>query len=533
MMKLEYDKQNKTLNIVESDFQEYEQVKIWLERHVENYRFLPAFKYTKWDGKIRLFNNGKIRVGLYKEIFKALQTIGVKPKLVNKEDFPINRDITLEKIKSFCDEFFKGYKIKDKKTGELVDFFPHDHQIETTFQILRNRYCTSEVATSGGKTLITSIVFFYILRHIKPDAKLLLIVPNITLVTQFFDDIIDFNNGFFKEQKNPIELRIHEIMSDNPRKWRGKGEPNLIISTYQSLSKVENFDKSFYTQFFAVAVDEAHQAKTDSFKKIMSRTIKGADYQFGVSGTFQNDETAEYLTIQSLTGPKVNSVRAKQLQDKGIISPLKIVQIFLNHDDPEFVEKLKEIRKVKDSGAIAYRMESEYIRASQKRINFIKKLAYSMKKNTLVLFNIIDYGKSLLAEIEKIFEEKGDKKYEVLYISGEVNKKQREEIKKKMELSDGVIRILLATYGTLSTGVSINNIHNVILAESFKKEQRIIQSIGRALRLHEEKRTAGVFDLVDMYIDETHYTSMTNHANKRRTMYKKHQYPYKIKKIML
>ena len=532
-MKLFYNKDKKTLEILESNSQEYEQVKTWLERHVENYRFLPKFKFTKWDGKIKFFNNGNIRVGLYKEIFKALQQLDTKPILTNKEDFPINRDVTREKVNNFCKEFFKGYQVLDKKTNKKKTFYPYEHQIETAYQILRNRYCTAEVATSGGKTLITSIVFFYILKHINPNARLLLIVPNISLVTQFYDDIIDFNSGFFQEQKNPCDLRIHEIMSDKPRKYRGEKEPNLIISTYQSLSILENFDRDFYTSFFAVAVDEAHQAKTESFNKIMKRTIKGATYQFGVSGTFQKEETAEFLTVQSLTGPKVSSVRAKELQEKEIISPLKILQLHINHDDPDFLEKLKDIRKVKDSGRVAYSMETEYIRASEKRKTFILKILKKQTKNTLLLFNIIEYGTELFEKAKQYFIDNKINNVKFYYIDGSVKKDKRKEILKELEKDDDEIRILFATYGTLSTGVSVNNIHNIVFAESFKKEQRIIQSIGRALRLHEKKTFARVFDLVDNYIETYHYSSMTNHGKKRATMYREHNYPYSIKKFML
>jgi superfamily II DNA or RNA helicase len=114
-----------------------------------------------------------------------------------------------------------------------------------------------------------------------------------------------------------------------------------------------------------------------------------------------------------------------------------------------------------------------------------------------------------------------------------VKKAQREEIKKNMELDDGKIRILLATYGTLSTGVSIKNLHNIIFAEGFKAEQRIIQSIGRSLRLHETKAVASIYDLVDTYSEEKSSNVLLRHGKDRINMYDKHEYPYKISKFLL
>lgn len=537
-MEFKYDDKNKKLIITKADTLEYNQVQLSLTRHVNGYRFMPAFKRGLWDGKIDHFHQGTIDLGLWKEIAKGLQMVGKKMTISNKEEFPINRDVTKEKVQEFCNEFFKDHYIIDKKTDEKKKFFPYDHQIDTAYQILRNRYCTAEVATSGGKSLILSIVFLYILKNIKDDAKFLLIVPSITLVTQFYDDLIDYNLGKYKENENPLDLRLQEIMGDKPRKWHGEGEPNVVISTYQSLSKIDNFGKKFYQQFYSVAVDEAHQSKAESFNKILKRTIKNAYYQFGVSGTFQDDGMAEYITIQSLTGPKVAKVSAKELQEKGIISTVRISQIHLNHDDPGFRDQLKEIRKNPNSGAAAYRLEGDYIRSSDERKEFINKLLTKINTNTLILFNIIEYGKSLKEYLEQSYLERKEKdpnlpEVEFMMIYGEIKKAERERIKSDLEKEDGIIRILVASYGTLSTGVSINNLHNIIFAEGFKAEQRIIQSIGRVLRLHESKETASIYDLVDVYTEEHSNNVLSRHGKDRRDMYDKHEYPYKIKKFML
>jgi superfamily II DNA or RNA helicase len=247
-----------------------------------------------------------------------------------------------------------------------------------------------------------------------------------------------------------------------------------------------------------------------------------------------------------LTGPKVQQIRAKVLQDLGIITPIKIKCLHINHNNPEIEEQLKKLRKNPNLGAEAYRLEGEFIRRSEKRLKLIWKLINKVKTNTLILFNIIEYGTIIKETLEKEYENyvrtsKLDeivnnttchKEYEFLYVDGDISKKDRAEVKRKMELEDGIIRILVASYGTFSTGISINNIHNIILAEGFKSEVRIIQSLGRSLRLHESKKQALIFDIVDL-LTETGRGSYSRQGDKRKTIYNEHQYPYDVVKINL
>ena len=94
-------------------------------------------------------------------------------------------------------------------------------------------------------------------------------------------------------------------------------------------------------------------------------------------------------------------------------------------------------------------------------------------------------------------------------------------------------KVLVASFGTLSTGVSIKAIFNVIFTDSFKSEQIIIQSIGRSLRLHSEKEKATIFDLVDVFDKSDFGNIHYSHFKERMRFYDKRKYPYKIIKINL
>jgi hypothetical protein len=266
-MKFRYDKENEELVVSEATRTEYFQLGLWLNRKVKGYKYHPLVKNGIWDGSINFFRDGKINLGLWKEAMRGCKEIDAPFIVENKEDFPINRDVTLEKVQDFCKDFFKTHKMK--KDGEIVPFMPYDHQIESAYKILKNRFCMAEVATSGGKSLIISIVMFYTLKHTDPDAKFLIIVPSITLVTQFYDNIIEYNYGLnnllqmreskiekFEDLNNghiPCTVRVEEVMSDRPRKFSGTENPNVYIGTYQSLEK---WPKKFFQQFHTVITDE-------------------------------------------------------------------------------------------------------------------------------------------------------------------------------------------------------------------------------------------------------------------------------------
>jgi superfamily II DNA or RNA helicase len=349
-------------------------------------------------------------------------------------------------------------------------------------------------------------------------------------VLEEWGDKIDFKNNQIEDivkenlDYNPCEIRMEEIMSDKPRKYSGPNPPNVYIGCYQSLEK---WPKEFFEQFHTIAVDEAHKAKAVTIKKILKKSFGKAYSRFGVSGTFPEDDTLEILTIQSLLGPNVTKIEASTLVESGTITPVSIKTVILNHNNKELNDRLSYVRK-QGAGADVFRYEKEYIQNSEKRLEFIKKIVDKCNNNTLILFHTIDYGKKIF---DKLSNEIKDKDF--YYIDGEVNNKQREIIKSEMEKSGDKTIILVASFGTLSTGVSINNLFNVIFTDSFKSEQIIIQSIGRALRKYDGKKIATIFDIVDVFDPVKMDNILYKHYLERKRFYDKRKYPHKEMKMNL
>jgi superfamily II DNA or RNA helicase len=450
-MKFRYDKNTEELVVSEATRIEYHQVSLWLTRHVKGYKYMPAFKMGVWNGQQSYFKNGRINLGLWKEAMRGCKEIETSFILENKDEFPLNRDVTLQGVKDFCTDYFKTHKVRTK-SGEWVPFTPYDHQIEAAYKILKNRYCMAEVATSGGKSLIISIVIFYTLKNMDPKAKFLIIVPSITLVTQFYDNIIEYNMGVnnileMREKKLdyilngshlPCDIRIEEVMSERPRKWSGTLDANVYIGTYQSLEK---WPKEFFKQFHTVVTDEAHGAKAKTITTILNHTFGSAYSRFGVSGTFPEEDTCEILTIQSVLGPKITEVSAHELKEKGIITPMDVKVVIMNHEDLEFDSRMTEIRRG-GNGKNAFDLEKEYIHQSDKRLDFIKKIVDKCDSNTLLLFHTIEYGQKIFNKLQDELKDK-----EFYYIDGEVSGKKREVIKKEMEVTKEKVEWTILNFG--------------------------------------------------------------------------------------
>ena len=94
-------------------------------------------------------------------------------------------------------------------------------------------------------------------------------------------------------------------------------------------------------------------------------------------------------------------------------------------------------------------------------------------------------------------------------------------------------RVLVASFGTLSTGISIKNIHNIFLTESYKSEVLIKQTLGRGMRLHKDKEKVTIVDFVDDFSFNGKDTYLLKHCKERIDIYKKEHFEYKIYEVKI
>ena len=347
-----------------------------------------------------------------------------------------------------------------------------------------------EVPTAGGKSFIIANFIWNIRKHLIPNAKTLILVPNTQLVAQFYNDLIDY--GY-----NPIEIaRFTGSLNAKERRQNDIESSHVIISNRQYLFK--NMNK--LPSFDILIADEAHTTTADSTKSFIE-SMK-AKIKIGCSGTLPRSQYERWQLI-GMFGKIVYTETITDLQKQGFISKLDITCLKINDkiidQDTNLLFSLNTIHKF-DAEAVemgesdimfndAYIAEKEYFSKHYKDLykpvfQYIKQL----NSNTLMLFDRIEIGKNLYEYAKDMYTDKS-----VYYIDGSIDVHIREEIRASFEKSDG--NLLIAQSAVMSTGVNIKRLTNLVFLTSSKAFARTIQSIGRTLRLHNSKSKAHLIDL--------------------------------------
>jgi superfamily II DNA or RNA helicase len=450
---------------------------------------------------------------LYEQYFPSSFWHDVKEqyiKLYNKEPNVINEGLLYYDISDF-DAWLEGLQLPEQYIIGEKDGKDYSFQVEAAKAVLHNKIARIEIGTSGGKTLITYIYCRYLVEHVVGNQdKILIIVPNKSLCIQLNKDFNDYQS--LRNDKIIIET----IYSSSKR----VDNANVVVGTYQSLRE---YDTEYFDDFIAIICDEAHTAKAYSTKQKIFQKIKSAKFFFGMSGTYPEYKTLDYLHITAMFGSVVYKKETMSLIDDNVAVPLKIHRIKINYKD-EYVQTYSENLRLSGTiGTEKYHEEKEFLQTYIPRLNLVLKLIEHVKGNSLVLVDTLEYADLLFDSLNK----------DSALITGTVSKqriingdiahvetcRERETIYDCMRNNDNYI--IVATFGTMSTGISINNLTNVFLPDGGKSFIRIRQSIGRSLRLHPDKKEAEIFDFQDNITG----SSFKNHANARNKIYKEQSFP--------
>jgi superfamily II DNA or RNA helicase len=490
----------KILTLRDATNLEIDQLKITLTKRIDNWRWDPRVKKGWWDGRISYFRNEMyVPSGLWQIIRDMCKDYNFELQ-INGLSEKFDRTIQLEEFTEWVNDKFKDHKLS-----------PRPYQIETAFNIIKNKSCLAELATSAGKSLILYLVLAYLIEQKKTE-KVLMIVPNVSLVVQATEDFYEYNNGSVD-----LKLEIQQIYAGSKIR---KGA-NVVIGTYQSLVKKK---KEYFDEFTTVMIDETHKAKALSIKTILEKCLE-ADRVFGVSGTIPKPDSLDRLTLMAYTGPVIQKVMADQLIKEGYISPVEVKVIEMSYAPDSVRESFQYLTRTEEDRKRLLNLEQNYTIQDTRRLEFITDTVLKIKKNCLVLFYRVEYGNMIFNKLRN----KSSRR--VFYIDGGTDKDLREEYKKQMEEGEG--KILVASFGTFSTGINIKNLHVVALTESFKSDVIIRQSIGRGLRKHETKDKLTILDFVDDFRIDNFVNYLYRHSKKRREIYDEQRFPYEVKTIDL
>lgn len=478
-------KKNETYIQVECEKSIAQEVSGFFTFFVPGFQYTPAYKNKLWDGRIRLFDlrNNTIYHGLVPYIQKFCKERGY--------ELEIDSDI-------LSTENFSLVEAVDFTRTLNLPFEPRDYQLQSFVHAIRNKRLLLLSPTASGKSLI----LYLIVRWLQESdyKKGLMIVPTTSLTEQMYKDFESY--GYDSEEY------CH-------RQYSGKEKHTnkfLTITTWQSIYKNE---PEYFEQFDFVLGDEAHQFKAKSLTTILSG-CNNAKYRIGTTGTLDGTNTHK-LVLEGLFGPVYKATTTSNLINSKQLADFRIKCLILKY--PEEI--------CKQSKSWDYNQEIEYIVMNDIRNDFIRNLSLSLEGNTLILFQFVEkQGKPLY---DKIKTKAG--KRQVFFVFGGTDVEVRESVRDITEKSNDAI--IVASYGTFSTGINIRNLHNIVFASPSKSRIRNLQSIGRGLRKGDNKEQAILFDIVDDMRIGKYANFGLKHFIERVKIYEEEKFSYKFYNIEL
>ena len=452
---------------------------------VEGAKFMPQYRNRNWNGEIHLFDlrSKRIYVGLLDRIISFCNRHDYTYKFVDNEyygtPYEENQGISYEGVKDYM--------------NSICSISPRKYQVEGVCDALKhNRKLLISPTASGKSLMIYSLVRYYI----EQQQKILLVVPTTSLVEQMYKDFQDYGWD--------AESYCHRIYSGKEK----SNELPVTITTWQSVYKLE---KHFFEDYNVIIGDEAHLFKSKSLISIMTK-LHHAKYRFGFTGTLDGTQTHKWV-LEGLFGPSYKVTKTEELMRQGHLSQLDIQCLILKHPPQKFE---------------TYQDEIEYLISHEQRNRFITNLALDLKGNSLILYSRVEtHGAILYEQINT--NKQGDRK--VFFIHGGVDAEERELVREITEQERNAI--IVASYGTFSTGINIKNLHNIIFASPSKSRIRNLQSIGRVLRKSSNKIKAILYDIADDCSQRSRKNYTLNHLIERIKIYNEENFNYEIITIQL
>ncbi len=414
------------------------ELKEFLSCYIDNYWFHPLVRSKRWDGRVSFFNWNEqtIPIGLLPQFVKFCRKFDYEYKLNFSKEEIVN-DISEDDFEEFYEAIFKE-----------SSFSPRDYQDECIKKALRIKRGVIESPTGSGKSLIIYSMIRFIMGT--SEGKILLIVPNISLVNQMFNDFKEYG---WNQAETYCSLVFHKSKKIN---W----DCPIIISTWQSIYKKGS---SFFDKFGSVIVDETHGAKSNSIRTCLEKCVN-AEYRIGLTGTMP-DQKLDSFTIFGYLGPKIFEMKSSELIEKGILSKIKIANIVIKYPK----DTIDRYWHDSDDGKIKqndYNEELNDIYEFEERNKVFNYIIDKLDKSQNIL--ILCHKISHLKDIKKYLEDNFPS-YDIHEIYGKTAADDRERIRQLLDESK--IKIFLdedsyivvnkkdkvkLTNGQIKTGANIN-----------------------------------------------------------------------------
>lgn len=390
------------------------------------------------------------------------------PLIVQAVQEVVGQPGTVELTESFKKAIL--YPLVGFKPEQLThfDLKPRDYQLESLLMAGKKGTGIIVLPTSAGKTLVIAMLAHTYARLTKK--KVMILVPDLQLVAQTYSDLVGYGipEGFIT-------------------KWTGTQEPNeeaqIWVANQQIFLKQQDYWKSRNHLFYTFLCDECHKLRHGNQINKVLKDLK-APIRFGFTGSFPEPLLDQWAII-GLLGPIIYQQASIDLREQKYITSVKVKPIHLHYTKvPVFAAPSLA------QPTAGYEDELTFLHSNEFRNAVIIKLSKNLDNNALILVDRIVHGEVLLDLLKEHLPEK-----EVFFIQGSVEVDERELLRKKMENQNNIVCIAISKI--FSTGLNIKNLHYILFAAIGKARIKIIQSVGRSLRLHHSKQEAIIYDLCD------------------------------------
>jgi len=403
-----------------------------------------------------------------------------------------NINVKLHQTEAFKKEILPGYNTNDVVQLSLP---LRDYQSRVVSTCLKIGRGVTILATAGGKTLTIASLIESIYKTDK-TIKCLIIVPDLMLVNQTYEDFRQYRVSFTFS------------------KWTGNNKLNMgtnIVIANTGIMQSSKTNTDWIEHIDMLVVDEVHKLRKGNKINKLIKKVR-TSHRFGFTGTMPESQEDQWNIVGKI-GPVLYEKNSYQLRSEKYIANAEALVLKLKYKEPP----RHLVRRATDPGE-RYRKESEFLRANKFRNNTLSTIINNFTNNGLILIDYIEHGQILEQHLKKHCPDK-----QVYFMRGDVPVEDRDELKKMIEKRKDIICVAISKI--FSTGISINNLHFIVFAGGGKAKIKILQSIGRGLRKHKDKKKVMIIDVAD----QLYYG--IKHMNKRLGIYKEENLNYGIKTI--
>ena len=384
------------------------------------------------------------------------------------------------------------------KPLKLHEVTPYDYQEKIITDSINSQRFIIQVATGGGKTVIAAAILARL------NVPSLFVVHTGDLFEQAHDELSrmlkipigKIGGGEFDIQQINVCMvqTIHSVLKSKYIPFdeveKEQMEKDEIVKKSYDVRNEEV--KKAIQNAQCVLIDECHHLRSNSYVSTM-KACKNAFYRGGMSATPHAGDSRDII-LQAYAGKIVGKITASFLIKNGYLVKPKIYYL-LGSKSGAYKYSRQRYNSIYKKHIVENAFRNQLIVDCVERFK-------ELEKSVLITVTTKKHGKMLLKMISEL-----DVSVEFLY--SKVNKLERKKF--IQQVRDKKLDVIIGT-SLADEGLNIPALDSLILAGGGKSKTRIIQRIGRTLRLSNGKDEAIVVDFKDCY------RYLLGHYKERRKM---------------